>query len=129
MNVLVAVDGSDCSRRALEFACGFAKRFDATLDVVHFSDAETEATDAILEWAREVVEAADVEAKTEGLIEDVRIRPARRAGEAIVELATAENYDHVVMGHHGDGMIDELMFGSATRAVLKDASVGVTVVP
>jgi len=129
MNVLVAVDGSDCSRRALEFACGFAKRFDATLDVVHFSDAETEATDAILEWAREVVEAADVEAKTEVLIEDVRIRPARRAGEAIVELATAENYDHVVMGHHGDGMIDELMFGSATRAVLKDASVGVTVVP
>ena len=129
MNVLVAVDGSDCSRRALEFACGFAKRFDATLDVVHFSDAETEATDAILEWASEVVEAADVEAKTEVLIEDVRIRPARRAGEAIVELATAENYDHVVMGHHGDGMIDELMFGSATRAVLKDASVGVTVVP
>ena len=129
MNVLVAVDGSDCSRRALEFACGFARRFDAALDVVHFSDAETEATDAILEWAREVVDAADVEAKTEVLIEDVRIRPAQRAGEAIVELATEENYDHVVMGHHGNGMVDELMFGSATRAVLKDASVGVTVVP
>jgi nucleotide-binding universal stress UspA family protein len=129
MNVLVAVDGSDCSRRALEFACGFARRFDAVLDVVHFSDAETEATDAILEWAREVVDEADVEAKTEVRIEDVRIRPAQRAGEAIVELATEEDYDHVIMGHHGSGMVDGLMFGSATKAVLKDASVGVTVVP
>lgn len=129
MNVLVAVDGSDCSRRALEFACGFAKRFDATLDVVHFSDAETEATDAILERAHEVIDAADVDATAELLIEDVRVRAAQRAGEAIVDLATGENYDHVIMGHHGEGMVDGLMFGSATKAVLKDASIGVTVVP
>jgi nucleotide-binding universal stress UspA family protein len=129
MNVLVAVDGSDCSRRALEFACGFVKRFDASLHVVHFSDAETEATDAILEWASEAVDAADVAADPEVLIEDVRIRPAQRAGEAIAELATAEGYDHVIMGHHGEGVVDGLMFGSATKAVLKDASVGVTVVP
>jgi nucleotide-binding universal stress UspA family protein len=41
MAVLAPIDGSDCSVRGLEFAREFADRFDASLHVVHFSDAET----------------------------------------------------------------------------------------
>ncbi|MFB6154889.1 MAG: universal stress protein [Haloferacaceae archaeon] len=129
MNVLVAVDGSDCSRRALEFACGFVTRFDAELSVVHVSDRRTEATDAILEWARETLAEAGVDAEAELSLRDISIRPASKAGEAILDLVDEEGYDHVVMGHHGDGVVEEAMLGSATETVISDASVGVTIVP
>jgi nucleotide-binding universal stress UspA family protein len=129
MNVLVAVDGSDCSRRALEFACGFVKRFDAELSVVHVSDAQTDATDEILEWARETLADAGVDAETKLSLQDISIRPAAKAGKAILELVERDGYDHVVMGHHGDGVVDDAILGSATDSVLKDASVAVTVVP
>jgi len=129
MNVLVAVDGSDGSRRALEFACGLVTRFDADLSVVHFSDAQTEATDAILAWARETLADADVDAEPELSIQDISVRPAARAGKAVLELVEEEEYDHVVMSHHGEGLIQEAILGSAAKTVLGDASVAVTVVP
>jgi nucleotide-binding universal stress UspA family protein len=60
MTVLAPIDGSDCSVRGLEFACEFADRFDASLHVVHFSDAETDATEQLVEDARPMLADAGV---------------------------------------------------------------------
>lgn len=130
MDVLVPIDGSDCSRRALEFAAEFAKAFDARLHVVHFSDAETEATESILETATDILTAAGVENDCRVEVdEDLEFRPAERVGERILELVAEQGYDHVIMGHHGSGTVERAILGSAAERVLRAETVGTTVIP
>lgn len=129
MKVLVPIDGSDCSTRALEFAVEFAQRFDATLDVVHFSDAETDATRKICDRAAETI-PDDVGCTIRVITDDdLDFRPAERVGELILALAEANGYDHVIMGHHGNGAIDRAILGSAAGAVVRAEKIPVSIIP
>ena len=130
VRVLVPVDGSEVSERAIRFAAEFARRFEAELHVVHVTDAETEASDRIVERARDILEEEGVADEPSVSIDgSLEFRSANRVGEDIVELATEEGYDHVVMGHHGEGTVDRLILGSAAETVLRAGEVPVTVVP
>lgn len=130
MQVLVPTDGSDCSDRALRFACDFADRYDADLHVVHFTDRRTSATKQVIEHAREILGEAGVEADPEVVVEtDVGVRTAGRVGKAIVSLVSKRGYDHVVMGHHGSGAIERAILGSAAETVVRAETTPVTIVP
>jgi len=130
MDVLVPIDGSEGSFRALTFAAEFARNFDATLHVVHFSNEATPATDEILERAREVLESAGVESNPE-LSTDIQLefRPAERVGENILELVEEDDYDHVIMSHRGSGTIERAIIGSAAQTIVRAETVPVTIVP
>ncbi|WP_227353164.1 universal stress protein [Haladaptatus salinisoli] len=130
MDVLVPIDGSECSFRALQFAANFARNFGATLHVVHFSDEATDATDEILSRARSVLDAEDVDAELR-LSEDVQLefRPGDRVGENVLELVEENDYDHVIMGHHGSGAIERAILGSAAETIVRAEAVPVTIVP
>jgi nucleotide-binding universal stress UspA family protein len=130
MDVLVPIDGSECSFRALDFAIEFVRRFEASLHVVHLSDSETDATDQILDRARERLREEGVADEPE-VSTDVNLafRPAERVGKDILELVSERGYDHVVMGHHGDGAVERAILGSAAHTVVKEESVPVTIVP
>lgn len=131
MHVLVPVDGSDCSIRALRFALDFVGRFDGTIRVVHFTDYEGEDTEALLERIDEVLDATDVEVDAEVLIDPQlnRARASNRVGKDILALVEEGDYDHVVMGHHGTGFVGSLILGSAAETVTQNATIPVTVVP
>ncbi|WP_435177509.1 universal stress protein [Halorussus sp. AFM4] len=130
MEVLVPIDGSECSFRALDFAIEFARRFEATLSVVHFTDSETDATDDILDRARERLRESDVDCEPEVSTDvELSFRPGDRIGEDILELVEERGYDHVVMGHHGSGTIDRAILGSAAHTVVEEEAVPVTIVP
>ncbi|MFB6080427.1 MAG: universal stress protein [Haloferacaceae archaeon] len=111
MDVLVPVDGSDCSVRAVEFAVEFADRFDAALHVAHFSDAETDATQTVLDRARTALDGAEASVVVE--VCDLDLGTANDVGKAILAYAEAEGIDHVVMGHHGAGRVERAILGSA----------------
>jgi len=130
MEVLVPIDGSECSFRALDFAIDFARRFEASLHVVHVSDSETDATEEILDRARERLDEAEIVDEPE-VSTDVNLafRPAERVGKDILELVDERGYDHVVMGHHGSGTVDRMMLGSAAHTVVEEETVAVTIVP
>jgi len=130
MDILCPVDGSTVSERALEFAAEMVRRYEGRLHVVHFSDAETDATDEILRRAREVLEAAGVEAAP-AVATDVGLefRPGNRVGEDILEFVADHGIDHVVMGHHGTGAVERAILGSAAETVLRSNRVSVTVIP
>lgn len=130
MDVLVPIDGSDGSFRALVFAAEFVRKFDATLHVVHFSDEATSATDEILARARDVLESAGIESEPE-LSTDMRLefRPAERVGENVLELVTENDYEHVIMSHHGSGTVDRAILGSAAEKIVRSETVPVTIVP
>ena len=130
MEILVPIDGSECSFRALEFAIEFASRFEASLHVVHITDEETDATANIVERARDVLREAGIDDEPEVSTDvDLAFRPADRIGEDILELVEERGYDHVVMGHHGSGTIERAMLGSAAHRVVEEESVPVTIVP
>ena len=130
MEILVPIDGSECSYRALDFAIELARRFEASLHVVHVSDAETDATDEILARARERLREEGIEDEPEVSTDvDLAFRPAERVGEVILDLVDERGYDHVVMGHHGAGTLERAILGSAAETVLRAEKVPVTVIP
>ncbi|AZH25100.1 universal stress protein [Haloplanus aerogenes] len=131
MKVLVPVDGSKCSMRALGFGADFAKRFDATLDVVHFTDSPGSDTERLKGKVEEVLEAEGLQTETE-VIGDVRLdnlKASDQVGKDILELVEDRDYDHVVMGHHGTGRIGKFLLGSAANTVSKSGKVPTTIVP
>lgn len=129
-HVLAAIDGSDNSMRALSFATEFAVNFDATLHAVHVSDAETGATEAVLDEAREVVADTAVDADLELLeVSEMPVRSAHAAAKELLTYAADEEIDHIVIGHHGAGRVERAILGSASETMVRGATVPVTVVP
>ncbi|WP_423750923.1 universal stress protein [Salinirarus marinus] len=130
MDVLVPVDGTESSHRALSFAIDFADRFDASLHVVHVSDAETDATDQILDAARDRLGDAGVDDTPELILDErIGVRTAAHVGERIVDLVEERGYDHVVMGHSEGGDVGRAIVGSAAEKVVRSESAPVTIVP
>ncbi|MFB6218644.1 MAG: universal stress protein [Halobacteriaceae archaeon] len=130
MDILVPIDGSETSERALRFAADLADCFDCALHVVHFTDRETEATERIVERAEEILEEEGVAGDPEVSLDvGMDLRPAERVGEDILALVEERGYDHVVMGHHGQGTVERAILGSAAETVLRAAAVPVTVIP
>lgn len=131
MEILVPIDGSDCSFRALEYAAELADHHDGTLHVVHITDHEGEATAELLDRARETLETAGLEGDPE-VRTDLRMadpRYANRVGKEVISLVDERGYDHVVMGHHGTGRIERAILGSAAETVVRGTTVPCTIVP
>jgi len=131
MEILVPVDGSDCSMRALHVATQLATGLDATLDIVHFTDSPGADTEHLKERVSEVLEDEGMDTETE-VIGDVRlsnIKASDQVGKDILELVEERGYDHVVMGHHGTGRIGKFLLGSAANTVSKAGEVPTTIVP
>lgn len=128
--VLVPIDGTDPSFRALEFATEFVDRYDAALDVVHITDEQTDATEDILERAERILEAGGIEATPQVSADlEMDFRPADRVGEDIIEMVQQRGYDHVVMGHQATGTVERAIIGSAAETVLRAERVPLTVIP
>ncbi|MFB6131122.1 MAG: universal stress protein [Salinigranum sp.] len=131
MNLLVPVDTSDCSVRALRLGAEMARRYEADLHVVHVTDYRGDDTETLLERDADVL-------REEGLEDDPEVRtnvrlseprPSNRVGDELLELVAEEGYDHVVMGHHGAGAVERLVLGSAAETVVRAAAVPATIVP
>ncbi|MFB6101600.1 MAG: universal stress protein [Haloplanus sp.] len=131
MEILVPVDGSDCSMRALGFAADLAEGLDATLDIVHFTDSSGGQTERLKERVSDTLAEKGMDAETE-VIGDVRLgnlKASDQVGKDILELVDERGYDHVVMGHHGTGRIGKLLLGSAANTVAKSGEVPTTIIP
>lgn len=129
MNVLVPVDGSDCSFRALEFGIGFAERYDAELKVIHITDHSSETTERVVGRAEDFLEDEGVDEDVDVYFDVRKFRRFSRIGKDILELAEEMDIDHIVMGHHGTGVVGRAIIGSAARTVVKAAERPVTVIP
>ncbi|MDY6819423.1 MAG: universal stress protein [Halobacteriales archaeon] len=131
MKVLVPIDGSDCSYRALRFATDFVQRYNGDLHVVHITDYEGETTETIMDRARSILAEADVLDDPE-IVTDFRMsdpRYANAVGKDILRIVEDNDYDHVIMGHHGTGAVGRMILGSAARTVIQAAEIPATVIP
>lgn len=131
MEVLVPIDGSDCSFRALDFATQFVRDAGGSLHVVHITDYRDEETAALLDRAERVIDEAGLEDVPE-IVTSLKLsepRFANQVGKDILRLADEGGYDHVLMGHHGTGRIGRAILGSAAETVVRAAETPCTIIP
>jgi nucleotide-binding universal stress UspA family protein len=135
-SILVALDGSKHSERALEEAIDLVRTQGArlTLIAVGVRPAILPAqvispipTDADLEAAAQAVLDEAATAIPEGIAVSTCARSGRAADEIIERIETGE-HDLVVMGSRGRGAARSLLLGSVSHAVLNRSPVAVLVV-
>lgn len=134
-HLLVPVDGSDLSERAIDASIELAQKFGARITGLVIEPAVSSATASIADpasFARDVQQqeaAGQAHAhKVLGHFEErVRAAGVTFAGEmvqsvsidrAIVETAKQISCDLIVMVTHGRGVFGELLFGSNTKHVM-----------
>ncbi|MFC7079015.1 universal stress protein [Halorussus caseinilyticus] len=126
-SILVPIDGSEQSSRALEHAVGHADTYDAAVHLVFVVDvasvpAEVDAApveekldrygESVTDGAAERVEDAGVSRVETSVVPGVPHR-------AILDYAAAHDVDLVVMGTHGRTGIDRYLLGSVTEKVVR----------
>ncbi len=135
--ILVPTDGSAEGEHALEYAIELARTHDAAIRAVYVVNAASygglpmeTAWDGITDALREEGETA-VKRVEELAPEDITVETIVLEGSpsrVIVDEATPEKCDLVVMGTHGRGGIDRLLLGSVTERVVRKCPVPVLTV-
>lgn len=129
--ILVAVDFSDCSLEALEYAVQAAKEFGASVSLVHVVEPASYGLDFTLVHAGDAQRAmAALQKRLDefaALFEGQGIRAGARLqsgtpGETIVNAAREAGADLIVMGTHGRRGFSHLVSGSVAEAVLRHAA-------
>ena len=139
MKILLAVDGSPASRRAVQHAIRLSKQlakpaaitlFNADMPLLRAAAAKLGA-DAVREYHADNGEYAIRDARA--LLKRAKL-PFRELlvvadpAEAIVREAKTGKHALVVMGTRGRGALEGLLLGSVARKVIAQSSVPVTVV-
>lgn len=148
--ILVPLDGSDHSFKALEAALEIADRFGSEVTLIHVTQLSlipiiTPETPFITSTpivnpsdfvklrevesrvAEEILDRGESMAREKGIC----VRKVRREGHAVQEIvreAKEGNYDLIVMGRKGVSGIKELLLGSVTDGVVRHAPCSVLVV-
>jgi len=150
--ILVPLDGSEHSLRALETAIQMAKKFDASITLIHVYSVTvapmimpepTTLTPSgvpvmtpaevskMVEAAREVGNQilTDGERKVES--QNIQVETVLKEGNTVQEITKVANegkFDLIVMGVRGISKLRELLVGSVSEGVIKHASCPVLVV-
>ncbi len=136
-HVVVAVDFSDCSQDAVEYAFQIAKEFDVHITLVHVEELPSYSLDfnlTYLETQKEKRIQADKHMKELcALFEDKGITAAcvqkvPPVQEAILKTIQDNNANLLVMGTHGRTGLPRLLMGSVASGLLRKASVPIVTV-
>lgn len=120
-NVLVPLDGSDRSARALPVAAALAERLHATVSVVDCLPPEF-STDAEERWVAERVAVLD------GQLVEPRVHVTDEVVADLLATAAATPGTVVCLASHGRSGIAEVLLGSVTRELILESPTPVVVV-
>jgi nucleotide-binding universal stress UspA family protein len=140
-NIVVAIDGSDLSRKAADYAVSLAKEKNAKVSAVavvkfHQSDAFRGSTQTLEkfvkkqasiadEWLDSIREDAD---KNNVKFESRVIKTRTSIPEEIIKYAKDKKSDLIVMGTRGRTGFKKILLGSVASAVVTHAGCPVMVV-
>ena len=138
--ILVAIDGSQPSQRALDMGAQIAEKFDAILVLIYVI-RDMQLPDSLRQMAevelvqesrlttlqkigQTILGEAAVRAKNHGAKQVLNeVRPGDPAG-AILRYAAENAVDLIVMGSRGLGDMESMLLGSVSRKVSNLAKVG-----
>jgi nucleotide-binding universal stress UspA family protein/mono/diheme cytochrome c family protein len=130
--ILVPLDFSGNSRRALDYAAGLAMKFDAAVHLVHVCELPTLMSPSLdayaiaySDWSQRLGDEAERELVTvAAALKGLRVSTEVLFGNpaaAIIEAASIDNADLIVMGTHGHGAIMHVMMGKVAERVVRTA--------
>jgi len=135
--ILVAIDGSEASRRALQAALELARALGATLHAIgveerlpYYAATLGEVQEAKAQanaFFQEVMASAQLLAAEYGLALTTEVR-AGNAAQQIIEAARLGGFDLIVLGARGHGFLQHFLLGSTTDRVVDHAPCSVLVV-
>jgi nucleotide-binding universal stress UspA family protein len=139
-SILVPVDGSAPSKKALEYAGTIAGKFNAAVSVLHVYEMPIPVTgyeyssrifeslaDDLKKYAEDIVEEAEKQLGDSGLKINKLILVGSQ-GYQIIEAAKGNNCDLIIMGSRGLGTIKSFLLGSVSNYVVHHAKTPVLLV-
>lgn len=138
-NILVPIDFSDCSMKALDYAVAFAQQFKARITLLYVVDLPIVASEMGMFIDQPSMEAEFRDNANAQLHELVRSRIAKKAkadtiiscGRAhpeIIETAKTTGMDMIIIATHGYSGFQKAFMGGTTEKVVRHAPCPVLVV-
>lgn len=131
--ILVPIDFSDYSKSALKYAVNFIKQFNAELILVYvvepviyppdFSMGQIAIPSVDLEMDKRAIEELNKLAKEE-IPSEIKVRTIVKTGKPfieIIETASEENIDLIIIATHGHTGVEHILFGSTAEKVVRKA--------
>ena len=122
MKILVGIDGSEHSKRALIEAVNIARKFSGSVKVI------TVYKKGMDEKAKEILEEAGQSLKREKINHSLLSILGSNPSRALVNIAKNENFDLIVVGSRGLGSAASFLLGSVSKSVVSQAPCDVLVV-
>jgi nucleotide-binding universal stress UspA family protein len=137
--ILVPVDGSPTSNKALVTALNIARDADGRVRIVHVVDelayltgfeVSSEVFELIRQGAEGVLAKAAEFAKSAGTNADTKLidHPGERLGSAVAKEAAEWGADLIVVGTHGRHGVQRAILGSGAEQIIRLAPVPVLVI-
>ncbi|MGE5795352.1 MAG: universal stress protein [Ignavibacteria bacterium] len=131
--ILVPIDFSDYSKNSLKYAVNFAKDFNAQLCLVYvvepviyppdFSMGQIAFPTVDLEMDKRAEQELSSLAKKE-IPSDINVKSIVRTGKPFVEIietASEEDADLIIIATHGHTGVEHILFGSTAEKVVRKA--------
>jgi len=139
--LLVALDGSDCGRRALNAAVQHASLTNSDLVLTYVIEwtpysfhtpqeleERHKRRESEIERANDAILASEhAVAVSEGIKVETVVRHGKIA-ETLIEVAKEHDVGQIYIGRRGESLV-QMIFGSVTAALIQTSDVPVTVVP
>ena len=137
--ILVPTDGSDCADLAVEHAINLADQYDAELHVLSVVDARDVSHSApaispqqveqtLRERAESVVSDVADRATDAGVVDVVTAIEPGVPDDVVVDYASENDCDLIVMGTHGRTGLERYLLGSVTERTVRRSDVPVLTV-
>src|SRR6185312_11709878 len=128
--ILAAVDGSEASKRAFEYASFLAEKCNASLLLVNIADIfeRVGSSSKKLEEIAKMLEKFELQAREHGVKDVNTIKQRGDIAEKILKIADKEKVDMIVLGSRGLSTAKVFLLGSVSHKVVQHAKCPVTVV-
>ena len=141
MNILTAIDFSANSNTVMKFTAKLASSLGAKVRLVHVAEAEPgfmgfdggpdEVRDQIAKEFHD--ERINLQLLADELrkknIDATALLKQGPIAETILTLADKHNVEIIIVGSHGHGAVYDILVGSISAAIIKNAKCPVTIVP
>ena len=133
--ILVPIDGTECSWRALEYACELVRFSGGSLVVMTVDKGQhaepilaAEGDPFFAHIGNEVLDSANAMLAGKNIDCTYLLENGGNVAASILETMQSEGCDGIVLGSRGMGVIEGLFRSSVSQLVLENAEVPVTIV-
>ncbi|MGM9561010.1 MAG: universal stress protein [Phascolarctobacterium sp.] len=133
--ILVPIDGTECSWRALEYACELVRFSGGSLVVMTVDKGQyaepilaAEGDPFFAHIGNEVLDSANAMLAGKNIDCTYLLENGGNVAASILETVQSEGCDGIVLGSRGMGVIEGLFRSSVSQLVLENAEVPVTIV-